>query len=169
MAEFSIGDKIVHPGHGPGRITHLEKKNLLDGKKDYYVINIPAKRLTLFIPRQKMDLVGIRPAMPRATLARVLEVLRSRPRQLSPDFRERQEVASEKLKTSEPIPIAEVVRDLTGHRIRAHLTRKDTELLAQGTELLASEMALVTDQEIEDARETILDALSSWELLLETS
>jgi RNA polymerase-interacting CarD/CdnL/TRCF family regulator len=38
--QYSVGDKVVHPHHGPGRIARVEQRELLDGIKRYYVIEI---------------------------------------------------------------------------------------------------------------------------------
>jgi RNA polymerase-interacting CarD/CdnL/TRCF family regulator len=54
-----------------------------------------------------------------------------------------------------------VVRDLTWHERRAHLTRADSDLLAWGREFLSAEMALVTGTEVTDARQMIDSALSA--------
>ena len=58
--QFSVGDKVVHPYHGAGQITGLERKELLDEAKRYFVIDIPSHELTVWIPRSKMEQVGIR-------------------------------------------------------------------------------------------------------------
>ena len=159
--QFSVGDKVVHPHHGPGQITGVEHRELLDGKKRYYVIEIPVTELTVYIPRCKVDEVGVRPAMARATVPRVLSKLRSRPHRLSEDFKQRQEAVWDKLRTGRVMQLAEVVRDLTWHEKRDHLTKKDSEFLTLGTERLAAEMALVSGTELSDMEKTIEDTLAA--------
>jgi CarD family transcriptional regulator len=158
--EFSVGDKVVHPHHGPGRIARIERKEVLNGAKRYYVIEIPSQGLTVYVPRRSAHAIGVRRAMRPATRRRVLSTLRSRPRRLPEDYRERQEVVAERLVSSEPLRIARVVRDLAGHRRRAHLTRRDTDLLNRGIDLLATEIALVTDQEVDEVSGTIKSVLN---------
>ncbi len=158
--QFSVGDKVVHPHHGPGRITAIERKEFVDGLKRYYVIEIPSQGLTLYVPRQKVDKVGVRLAMTPAKLSRVLDTLRSSPHRLPKDYKERQEYVQEKLRTGRPIPLAEVVRDLTWHRLHAHLTRKDADYLQWGRDFLAGEMALASDTEITEIDEGIDAALA---------
>ena len=58
---FSVGDKVVHPHHGPGWIAGIEHRELLDGTKRYYVIEVPGQRLTVHIPVGKVDEVGAGP------------------------------------------------------------------------------------------------------------
>jgi RNA polymerase-interacting CarD/CdnL/TRCF family regulator len=97
--------------------------------------------------------------MSRAKLARVLNALRSAPRMLSKDYRERQEGIREKLGTGRSISIAEAVRDLTCYGQRGRLTQKDEELLNRGRKLLAGEVAAATDVQMFDAQEAISAAL----------
>jgi CarD family transcriptional regulator len=153
--QFTVGDKVVHPHHGPGQITAIERKQFLGEAKRYYVIEIPTHSLTVYVPRRQADNIGIRPAMSRARLARVMAILRSRPAMLPEDYKERQEKVWEKLKTSQSIQVAEVVRDLTWRERHAHLTKKDAEYLQRAQEFLAAEMALLADGEISEASKTI--------------
>jgi CarD family transcriptional regulator len=159
--KFAVGDKVVHPRHGPGQITRIERKELLDGTKQYYTIEIPEQGLTLYVPTRKMKEVGVRPAMSQAMLSRVMDRLQSRPGQLPPDYRVRQEEVWEKLRSARSMAIAEVVRDLTWLRQADHLTKRDADYLKQGRELLAAEMALALDTEVSEAMDRIDAALAS--------
>jgi CarD family transcriptional regulator len=159
--EFSIGDIVVHPSHGAGRILDIEQKELLDGEKRYYVIEIPARELTIYVPRHQIEQAGVRAAIPRGRLPVVLATLSSKPRHLPSDYRERQEVVWEKIRTGRVMQIAEAVRDLTWHKKLWHLTKRDTELLAQGKDRLAAEMALVVDTDVTDMEDAIENTLSA--------
>lgn len=157
--QFSIGDKIVHPHRGPGRVVDVEQREFLEGEKRYYVLEIPAQGMTVRIPVRKADELGLRPAMPRATVARVLHTLGSKPHRLSKDYKERQEIVWEKIKTGRPIATAEAVRDLNWRKRRDHLTKRDSELLQRGQDFLAAEMALVLDTDVSEANKSIESAL----------
>jgi CarD family transcriptional regulator len=159
--QFSIGDKVVHPYHGPGRITGVERKELLDGQKLYYEIEIPVQALSVHLPGETMQAIGVRPAMSRARLPRVLAKLGGRPRRLPNDFKQRQEEVWERLRTGRVMQMAEVVRDLTWHQKLDHLTKKDTEFLTQGTQRLTAEMALVSGTEVSDMKKAIEDTLAA--------
>ena len=165
--EFAIGDKVVHPHHGPGIITKVEQKDFMEGQEHYYVIEIPDQGLTLHIPQHRMSITGVRPAVSGEHLSQVLDVLRGKPDQLPDDHKVRQEQVWEKLKANEPVQVAETVRDLMWHQQQAHLTKKDTEYLDRARKMLAAEMALVDGREVAEANraiETIMaEALSSAE------
>ena len=164
---FAVGDKVVHPHHGPGIITGVEQKDFMEGQEHYYVIDIPDQGLTLHIPQHRMSITGVRPAVSDKRLGQVLEILRGKPSQLPDDHKERQEQVWEKLKANEPDQVAETVRDLMWHQQQAHLTKKDTEYLDRARKMLAAEMALVDGSELAEANRTVetimADVLSSAE------
>ncbi|NLF13977.1 MAG: hypothetical protein GX597_19510 [Anaerolineaceae bacterium] len=153
--KFSVGDKVVHPHYGPGAIASIERKELMDGTKRYYVIDMPDRGLTVQIPVGKADDVGMRMAMPKTDLARVLVILQGRPHPLPQDYKERQERIGTQLRTGRVLHLARAVRDLTWHRKLAHLTRTDTENLRLGRDLLTAEMALVSGDSILNAGKLI--------------
>jgi CarD family transcriptional regulator len=158
--KFSVGDKVVHPHHGPGRIVLVERKELMDGTKRYYVIDIPGQGLIVQVPVRRAKEVGMRRAMPQSRLLKVWTTLRGRPQRLPEDYKERQEEVWTKLKTGQVMQLAAVVRDLAWHRERLHLTRKDTEYLKMGQGLLAAEMALVSEDDVSDVRNQIESAVA---------
>jgi CarD family transcriptional regulator len=159
--QFSVGDKVVHPHHGPGRVVSVERRELMDGPKRYYVIEIPRQGLTVYIPAGKADGVGVRLAMSQSRFPRVLSTLRGRPRLLPEHYKERQEQVCAELKTGRVMQLARVVRDLTWHRKIAHLTKTDSDYLKQGRDLLAAEMALVSGDDIADASKLIEATMSA--------
>jgi CarD family transcriptional regulator len=153
--EFAVGDKVVHPYHGPGTIIRVDQKEITEGEERYYVIEIPDQGLTLHIPQHRMGITGVRRAMSGRQIRQVLDTLRGAPEQLPEDHRERQELVWEKLKTGESFQVAETVRDLVWHQHQAHLTKKDTDYLDRARKMLAAEIALVDDCEIAEASRTI--------------
>ncbi len=153
--KFAVGDKVVHPYHGPGTIVRVDQKDITEGEESYYVIEIPDQGLTLYIPQHRMGITGVRRAMSGRRLRQVLDTLRDTPEQLPEDHRERQELVWEKLKTGESFQVAETVRDLMWHQHQAHLTKKDTDYLDRARKMLAAEIALVEDCEITEANRTI--------------
>jgi CarD family transcriptional regulator len=160
MMQFSIGDKVVHPIHGSGLVTGVEHQELVEGFEHYYVVEIAGRGLTVFVPMCKADELGVRPATSRAGLDRILRILYDKPQRLPEDHKTRQSRVQEKLTSGSLIQVAEVVRNLTWQERLERLTRADSRLLGQGRDLLAAEMALVTDSAVDDAHEVIDAALA---------
>jgi CarD family transcriptional regulator len=158
--QFAINDKVIHPRHGAGTITSIQQRGPENETKSYYVIEIPAQRLTIYVPSQQMEQIGVRPAITQAKVPRVLDTLSSAPHRLPENREERQEEIGEKLGTGHVMQMAEVVRDLTWRRLQSHLTKKDSEYLSRGREWLAAEMALVADGKVSEANQAIDAALA---------
>jgi CarD family transcriptional regulator len=159
--QFAINDKVIHPRHGVGRITGIEQKDLSDSPGSYYVIYIPAQRLTVRVPSDRMERAGVRLAISLAKLSQVLDILRSTPGCLHDIFAERQRDLWTKLETGLVLQAAEVVRDLSWRRRDTRLTKKDSEYLSRGREWLAAEMALASDGQITEANHVIDAALAA--------
>ena len=158
---FSVGDKVVHPRFGAGSITALQNKKHAEGTTRYYVIDVPAQRLTVRVPVLTAAAAGLRYAMSRLGPSRVLSILRGRAHPLPDNYQHRQEQTAARLRTGRVTQLVRVVRDLTHHSRRARLTNVDSNYLRQGVELLAAEMALVTGQTIPETTKIIESALAA--------
>jgi len=158
---YSVGDKVVHPRFGAGRIAGVERQELADGPRSYYVIEMVTKRLIVHVPVLKAEEAGVRPAMSLSALPEVLSTLRRRPRRLSDDHKLRQEQVGAQIKTGLVLQLARVVRDLTWRGAKAHLTKNDSDFLKQGQELLAAEMALASGGNVSDSNKLIASTLAA--------
>ena len=57
---YSLGDKVVYPLHGVGVIDSIEDKTVLGEKRSYYVIKLAISDMTVMIPTNKSDDLGLR-------------------------------------------------------------------------------------------------------------
>ena len=157
---YSVGDKVVHPGYGPGVIRDVERRQVIGEAKRYYVIDMQAGGGTLMTPVAGADEVGLRPAISHASLKRLFRSLTQPPRALSEDFRERQTEVEEQLKTGDVFETARVLRDLAWHGQDHGLTKRDTQLMQRAEELVAGEVALVKEIEVKTALDEVQAILS---------
>jgi len=159
--EYSVGDKVVHPGYGPGRIAGIVQQEMADGPRAYYVIQMVANGLTVHVPVLKADEAHVRPAIAESKLPQILSTLRSRPHRLPEDHKVRQEQVGAQIKTGLVLQLARMVRDLAWRGARDHLTKNDSESLKQGQNRLAAEMALVSGGNIADLSKLIASTLAT--------
>ncbi|HSJ57300.1 MAG TPA: CarD family transcriptional regulator, partial [Anaerolineae bacterium] len=94
---YSVGDKVVHPGYGPGVITGVERRQVVGDPKEYYVIQLLSEGGTLMTPVARADQLGLRRALDRQALDHLLTLMHTPPATLSSDFRERQANIEERL------------------------------------------------------------------------
>ncbi len=152
---YSVGDKVVHPGYGPGVITGVEHRQVIGEAKDYYVIDMLSGGTTLMTPVAQADKVGLRLAITDAAIQRIFQILTEAPRTLSDDFRVRQADVDELLRNGDIFVAAEVVRDLTWSGQVRGLTKRDAQLLQRAEELIASELALVRGRDIKEETDNV--------------
>ncbi len=158
---FDIGDKVVHPNHGAGKVTGIKEQDLLEQYHRYYVIDLAIDDRTLMIPVSKAEEIGLRSISQEAVLSQVWHTLDATAETLSDDFRKRQERIQEKLKTGDVIKVAEVVRDLSALKREDHLTSFDTRLLERAQQFLSSEVALIEGVQVSEAERMIYETLDN--------
>jgi CarD family transcriptional regulator len=156
---YSTGDKVVHPGYGPGVIKGIERREMLGEAKQYYIIDMQSGSGTLMTPVAQADKIGLRPAINDASINRLLRSLSDTPCTLSEDFRERQTEIEERLKEGDIFEAARVLRDMAWYEQIHGLTKRDTQLKQRAEDVVAAEMALVEDVEIKDAGDRLQTAL----------
>lgn len=162
--QFAIDEKIVHPHHGTGQVTGVEQLELLAGYRHYYVIDFPNQALTVRVPVRKAGELGLRPVMSTAEIAEVFAALGRRPGSMPEDYKERHALVREQLKSSDPQTVAAAVRDLHWHGQVDHLTRIDEELLSEGRDILAGEIAFATAADLAETQLRIDAALAASEV-----
>ena len=152
---FSVGDKVVHPGYGPGIITAIEHRQVIGEAKRYYVIDMLIGGTTLMTPVAKSEDVGLRLALDDAGVEKLLASLAEPPDTLVNDFRERQNDIEERLKDTDVFAATKVVRDMSWFGRLHGLTKRDTQLLQKAEELVGGELALLRGLDIKEAVEQV--------------
>ncbi len=142
--KYAINDHVIHPHHGAGVITAVENQELVEGFVHYYVIDIPAKDMTIKVPVRKTDVVGIRPAISEEMLAEIMATLQSTPEDLPEDFKKRQTAIRGKIHSGQARSVAEAIRDLAWHQQRKRLSKTDADLLRNARDILGSEIVAVS-------------------------
>ena len=57
---FKIGDLAVYPAHGVGVIESIEIRDISGSKQEFYILKILDSNMTIMIPLQNVDSVGLR-------------------------------------------------------------------------------------------------------------
>ena len=72
---LKVGDKAVYPGHGVGKITSIENKDILGNSLTFYSIKILKSGTIIMIPKNRMNTIGVRPIIPKEEATKVLDIL----------------------------------------------------------------------------------------------
>ena len=73
--KFKVGDKVVYPHHGAGKVLKKEKKTLLGEKREYLTIQILHNDMTVMVPCESTGVAGLRRVIDNATVKKVVGVL----------------------------------------------------------------------------------------------
>jgi len=134
---FKVGDTVVYPHHGAARIEAVETRTIKGEDKTYLVLKVDKGDLTVRVPADNAELVGVRDVVGAEGLERVFEVLRAP-------------------HTGDVNKVAEVVRDLWRRDRERGLSAGEKRMLAKARQILVSELALA-EKTNEDKAEALLD------------
>ena len=153
---FEVGETVVYPHHGAATITEVKTRINKGEEKMYLKLNVTQGDLTIEVPADNIDLVGVRDVIGREGLDRVFEVLRAPFTEEPTNWSRRYKANLEKLASGDVIKVSEVVRDLWRRDQDRGLSAGEKRMLAKGRHILISELALA-EKTYEEKASTVLD------------
>ena len=159
---YRANDKVVHPAHGAGVVRKVVRRTIAGESRQYYLIDpLAHDGMEIMVAVDKVKLVGLRKASRRTKMRRTLRTLRGLPEQLPKDFKVRQTLISEKIRSADPPHVAEAARDLAAFKREkdGRLGVTDSKLLKRARECIAGELAVVEEIPFEDALSRIDEGL----------
>ena len=109
---FRKGDTVVHPEHGAAVVEEVREKEFLGEKRKYLVLRVVYGELTVLVPTDSTDQVGLRPCVSRNEVKKVLKVLTEEETSVAANWSRRFKNNLEKLHSGDPYEVAEVLRNL---------------------------------------------------------
>jgi len=143
---YKIDDRVVHPTYGVGRVVGLVSKRFEAEERQFYEVVI--ERSTVWVPVDNSSNGngnGLRPLTPKADLNKYRRVLKSSPKPLTPDPRQRKLDLLDRLKVGTFQAMCEAVRDITARGWLKPLSEADTAMLRKAREGLCTEWAASSD------------------------
>ena len=109
---FKVGETVVYPHHGAALIEAIEERLLQGVKKTYLRLKVAQGDLTVLVPAENAEVVGVRDVVGQEGLDRVFQVLRAPHTEEPTNWSRRYKANLEKLASGDVNKVAEVVRDL---------------------------------------------------------
>ena len=136
-----VGDVLVHPHHGVGRVLSNQRRKLAAGERSYLEIEFVDRAMTIMLPCESTAALGLRsPATPAEAL-HIVAVLQAQPDGFPGNWTAREKHYRGRLKGAGVLELAAVVRDLAPRAARAHLTAREQELHDRARRQLTAELA----------------------------
>ena len=153
---FSVGETVVYPHHGAALIEAIETRIVKGEEKQYLVLRVAQGDLTVRVPAENAESVGVREVVGEEGLTKVFDVLRAPHTEEPTNWSRRYKANLEKLASGNPLKVAEVVRDLWRREQDRGLSAGEKRMLAKARQILVGELALAEGTD-SDKAETILD------------
>src|ERR671922_2686880 len=155
---YEVGDPVVYPHHGAGKVLKKELKEVLGEEREYLTIKILHNDMTVMVPCENADRAGLRRVIGEEAVQKVLGVLRDDVSQMPKNWNRRFKHNREKIKTGDVYELAEVVRNLAIRETEKGLSTGEKQMYTRAKKILASELMYALDME-EDEAETHLEEL----------
>jgi CarD family transcriptional regulator len=159
---YEVGDKVVYPHHGAGKIMKIEQKEVLGQLRDYLTIQILHNDMTVMVPVENADRAGLRKVVEADVVDEVVCVLHGNPTKMPKNWSRRYKHNRDKLKTGDIFEVAEVVRNLAVRHADKGLSTGEKQMFSKAKKILASEVMYArnfTEDEATSFLDTVLDEL----------
>jgi CarD family transcriptional regulator len=156
--EFELGDHVVYPHHGAGKVLSKEDMEVLGTTREYLTIKILHNDMTVKVPTENAALAGLRRVIDEETVKKVLDVLTAEVSEMPKNWNRRFKHNRDKIKTGDIYELAEVVRNLSLRESEKGLSTGEKQMYTRAKKILASELMYALDKD-EDEAESYLDEL----------
>ena len=137
---FKGGDKVVYPHHGAGTVVKKEKREVLGEKREYLTIRILHNDMTVNVPAENAEKVGLRKVIGEEQVKVVLKALTGGGTQMPKNWNRRFKHNRDKMKTGDILELAEVVRNLSLRDHEKGLSTGEKQMFVKAKKILVSEL-----------------------------
>jgi CarD family transcriptional regulator len=158
---YKVGDKVVYPHHGAGTVVKKEKRDVLGEKREYLTIKILHNDMTVNVPSENAEKVGLRKVIGEDMVKVVVKALTGGGTQMPKNWNRRFKHNRDKMKTGDILELAEVVRNLALRDREKGLSTGEKQMFVKAKKILASELMYAKDMDEEEAAEWLDGVLVS--------
>ena len=143
MRTFQVGDLAVYPAHGVGEIMAIESRVVNGEKHDFYIMKVIENGMTIMIPTNNVESVGLRDVINKKEVPKVYAVMQSRKEGIADNqtWNRRYREYMDKIKTGSLYDVAEVFRDLFLLKLNKDLSFGERKLYDTAQILLVRELS----------------------------
>lgn len=142
---YKKGSPIVHPQHGAAVIEEVSVRKILGPERKYLKLRVVHGDLTVNVPVDSADEVGLRQVVSKAEAKKVMKVLKEGESVQATNWSRRFKLNIEKLHSGDIYQVAEVVRNLSIRDRGRGLSAAEKRMIAKAREILTSELSFAND------------------------
>jgi len=157
---FDVGDYVVYPKHGVGRVIELQSQQIAGMELELYVLRFEKERMTLRVPTNKAESVGMRKLSSNKTLSEAMETLKGKPKIKRTMWSRRAQEYEAKINSGDLVSIAEVTRDLFRADDQPEQSYSERQIFEAASSRLARELGAMEGTDEPGALKKILEVLN---------
>ena len=157
---FDVGDKVVYPHHGAGTVIKKEKRDVLGQTREYLTIQILHNDMTVNVPTESADKVGLRGVIEEDLVTTVVKALTAGESEMPKNWNRRFKHNRDKIKTGDIFELAEVVKNLSLRDHEKGLSTGEKQMFVKAKKILASELMYAKGVEEDEAAEWLEGVLA---------
>ncbi|MCA0432264.1 MAG: CarD family transcriptional regulator [Proteobacteria bacterium] len=140
---FKVGELVVYPAHGVGKISNIEEQEIAGVKLELYIVDFEKEKLRLKVPTNRAEAKGMRHLADRTMIEAAMKVIRGRARIKRTMWSRRAQEYDAKINSGDMIAVAEVIRDLYRSERQPEQSYSERQLFEQALARFARELAAV--------------------------
>ena len=157
---FEVGDYVVYPKHGVGRVIELQKSEIAGMQLELYVLRFEKEKMTLRVPTNKAEGVGMRKLSSDKTMREAMETLKGKPKVKRTMWSRRAQEYEAKINSGDLVSIAEVTRDLFRADDQPEQSYSERQIFEAASSRLARELGAMEESDEKTAQAKILQILN---------
>ncbi len=158
--KFDLGDRVIYPHHGAARITAREMRTAFGEEREYLILETAHGDLTLSVPTDMVETVGMRPPIDEDDVEDLFELLAKKDVREPANWSRRFKNHQEKLKSGDVYQVAQVVRNLALRDQAKGLSAGEKSMFLKARSVLVSELSFALDVSEDEAQSRVEDQLS---------
>ena len=157
---FKVGELVVYPAHGVGRIIQIEEQEIAGATLELYIVDFEKEKLRLKVPTGRAEQKGMRRLSDKAQIDSALKILKGRARIKRTMWSRRAQEYDAKINSGDIMAVAEVVRDLYRSERQPEQSYSERQLFEQALDRMAREIAAVRKMDDDMAIKELEDYLA---------
>ena len=158
---FDVGDNVVYPHHGAGTVVNKETRVILGQEREYLTIKILHNDMTVNVPTENAEKVGLRWVIDLETVEVVVKALSGESTEMPKNWNRRFKHNRDKMKTGDILELAEVVRNLALRDHEKGLSTGEKQMYVKAKKILASELMYAKNMSEEEAAAWLDEVLAN--------
>ena len=154
--QFKVGEFVIYPSHGIGKIVGIEKTAILNQELSCYLMYFEKEKLTIKIPVNSAEKIGLRNLVSKSLMDEVFIILRSGIKKLKGMWSRRAQEYETKINSGDIILLAEVLRDLTRDIEDGERSYSERIIYETAIYRLSSEYSAIYGVTFDEAKDKIL-------------